>query len=57
LSAVLNIDDFADLLANHMAQSGADVVITDGTNSLTLDNVNLSDLDANDFIFDIGVLI
>jgi len=51
-SAVSNIDDFADLLANHMVQDGADVVITEGGNTLTLEDVNLSDLDANDFLFD-----
>lgn len=57
LSAVSNIDDFADLLANHMVQDGADVVITDGGQTLTLEGVNISNLDANDFIFDLGVLI
>jgi len=57
LTDVSNIDDFADLLANHMTQSGANVVISDGANTLTLENVNISDLDANDFVFDIGTLI
>ena len=51
LSSVSNIDDFADLLANHASQSGANVVITDGTNSLTLEGVDINDLDANDFNF------
>ncbi|MDB2437672.1 calcium-binding protein, partial [Hellea sp.] len=51
LSGVSNIDNFADLLANHVAQVGADVVITDQGNTLTLTGVNLADLDANDFNF------
>ncbi|WP_371396666.1 cadherin-like domain-containing protein [Fretibacter rubidus] len=50
-SAVSNIDDFADLLANHMVQVGTDVVITDGGQTLTLTDVTLTDLDANDFLF------
>ncbi|MCQ0988851.1 calcium-binding protein [Jiella marina] len=51
LSAVTNITDFADLAANHLTQSGANAVITDGANTITLNNVNIADLDANDFIF------
>ena len=52
LSAVTEIVDFADLAANHMLQSGADVVIVDGTGAtITLMNVDLSDLGAADFIF------
>ena len=51
LSAVSAIDDFADLLANHISQSGSDVIITDGTNTLTLTGVDINDLDANDFLF------
>jgi len=34
-----------------MAQVGADVVITDGADSITLLNVSLADLDASDFLF------
>ncbi|WP_304363773.1 calcium-binding protein [Jiella marina] len=51
LSAVTAITDFADLAANHLTQSGANAVITDGANTITLNNVNVADLDANDFIF------
>ncbi|WP_304363774.1 beta strand repeat-containing protein [Jiella marina] len=51
LSAVTAITDFADLAANHLTQSGANAVITDGANTITLNNVNIADLDANDFIF------
>ena len=50
-SAVSNINDFADLLANHMVQDGANVVITDGGQTLTLTGVTLADLDVNDFLF------
>jgi Ca2+-binding RTX toxin-like protein len=36
----------------HIAQSGADVVISDGTNVVaTLQNVSLASLHANDFLF------
>lgn len=43
----------ADLVANgHIAQSGADVVISDGAGTtLTLTGVNLGDLTASDFLF------
>ena len=34
-----------------MTQVGADVVITDGANSLTLLGITLNDLGADDFIF------
>ncbi|MCQ0988131.1 calcium-binding protein [Jiella marina] len=51
LSAVTAITDFADLSANHLTQSGTDAVITDGANTITLNNVNIADLDAGDFIF------
>ncbi|MEM8577768.1 MAG: calcium-binding protein [Pseudomonadota bacterium] len=51
LSAVAGITDFADLAANHMAQVGGNVVITEGSNTITLNNVALADLDAADFIF------
>jgi hypothetical protein len=36
----------------HIAQSGADVVISDGTSVVaTLQNVSLASLHANDFLF------
>ena len=45
------ITDFDDLLNNHMNQVGEDVVIDDGTGTITLLGVNLSDLDSADFVF------
>ena len=52
LSGVAGIVDFADLLANHLSQSGNDVVFSDGFgNTITLENVDLADLDALDFVF------
>ncbi len=45
------ITDFADLQTNHLSQVGADAVISDGSGTITLLNVQTSDLDANDFIF------
>ncbi len=52
LSAVGSIVDLADLMANHVSQVGADVVIDAlGGNLITLVGVSLADLDANDFVF------
>jgi len=52
LSAVTTIVDFDDLLSNHIAQVGSDVVIeTGGGNRITALDVALGDLDAGDFIF------
>lgn len=45
------IVNFADLSANHMVQSGSNVVISSGTDRITLIGVNLTDLDAGDFLF------
>lgn len=47
------ITDFTDLVDNHMSQSGSDVVIDllDGTNSLTLLNTQLADLNEVEFVF------
>lgn len=50
LIQVSNITDFADLAANHLTQVGADAVITDGTGQIILQNVQVSDLDVNDFV-------
>lgn len=52
LSDVSSITDFADLMANHLKQDGANVVI-DALNGdrITLVGVALSDLDASDFLF------
>ncbi|MAU95182.1 MAG: hypothetical protein CMP81_04715, partial [Fulvimarina sp.] len=51
LSAVTAITSFADLAANHLTQVGGNAVITDGFNTITLNGVNIADLDAGDFIF------
>ena len=52
LSAVSSITDFTDLRANHMTQIGGNVVIDAlSGNTITLLNVQLADLDTNDFIF------
>ena len=50
-SAIEEITDFADLAANHMAQVGADVVITRGVDTLTLLDVDINKLDDSDFLF------
>jgi Ca2+-binding RTX toxin-like protein len=43
--------DFADIIA-HASQVGANTVITlDSANSITLNNVTLANLNANDFLF------
>ncbi|MCV6593663.1 MAG: hypothetical protein OIF48_11965 [Silicimonas sp.] len=51
LSLVTTITDFSDLANNHLSQSGADAVITAGANTITLNNVLITDLDAGDFDF------
>jgi len=51
LSAVTAIKNFKDLKQNHMQESGDDVVISVGKNTITLENVDISDLGKNDFIF------
>ncbi|MDQ2090605.1 calcium-binding protein [Marimonas arenosa] len=52
LRGVSAITGYADLAANHMTQVGADVVIDTGAgNSITIQNVNIADLDAGDFVF------
>jgi Ca2+-binding RTX toxin-like protein len=50
-SGVTGITDIVDLALNHMAQVLADVVITDGVDTITLVNVAIGNLDANDFLF------
>lgn len=49
---VTDIEDFADLIANHASQSGADTVITWGANQITLEGVALEDLVEDNFEFD-----
>ncbi|WP_298256550.1 calcium-binding protein [uncultured Litoreibacter sp.] len=52
LSAIVQISSFSDLLANHASQSGADTEISDGLgNTITLANVTLSSLSADNFVF------
>ena len=51
LSMVTNITDFTDLAANHLSQNSADAVITDGVNTITIQNVLIADLDSGDFWF------
>ncbi len=52
LSNVASITNLADLMDNHIAQVGQDVLITAGQNStITLLDVSLDDLDRYDFIF------
>jgi len=52
VSAVTAVADWADLLTNHMTQSGADTVIdTGGGNVIVLAGVSLATLTAGDFAF------
>ncbi len=51
LSAVANITDFNDLALNHLTQVGANAVISDGVDTITLLGVQATSLDSNDFIF------
>lgn len=51
LGAVSAITDFADLAANHMAQSGQNVAINDGDGTtVMLLGVDVADLDTTDFL-------
>ncbi len=52
LGAVTTLSDFADLSADHLSQSGTDVVIDDGQgNTITLLAVTVADLTADHFLF------
>ncbi len=51
LSAVTNITDFDDLVANHLSEIGGNAVITDGENTIVLTGVSQDDLDIGDFVF------
>ncbi len=54
LSTVSSITDMTDLLENHIRQDGQDVLIEDANGStITLLNVDLTDLDETDFNFDL----
>ena len=52
LRGVSNITSFIDLITSHLSQNAnGDVVIVDGSNSITLKDISIADLSANDFIF------
>lgn len=52
LHGVSDIVDYADLVSNHLVQSGSNVVIwMDANNQITLANTALSDLTAEHFLF------
>lgn len=50
IRAISIITDYADLVQNHMAQSGNDVVISYGVNSITIKNADIADLRSGDFM-------
>ena len=45
------ITDFADLSANHLTQVGNDVLISSGAANINLENVLITDLHDEDFLF------
>jgi Ca2+-binding RTX toxin-like protein len=51
LSHWTGVDSFADLKAHHLTVSGDDLVIANGSDSLTLHDMHKTDLDASDFVF------
>ena len=51
LSGVKPIKNFRDLSNSHMSQDGNDVLIEAGTNKIVLKSVDMSELDASDFLF------
>ncbi|MCU0800538.1 MAG: hypothetical protein MUD11_01975 [Rhodobacteraceae bacterium] len=52
LTALSAVTDFADLLANHLRQSGANVLLDAGQGDLlVIRNVQLAQLDSGDFLF------
>lgn len=51
LSSEGAISDFADLTANHMTQVGRHVVIDNGSDTMTLQMTDLSDLTSDNFLF------
>ena len=51
LAGVTGIVDWADLSANHLSQVGADTVITDGVNTITITGVAMASLTMDDFLF------
>ena len=52
LTAVTNIDNFNDLIVNHLTEDNdGNAVISDGANTITLLNIDMNDLEESDFIF------
>jgi len=53
LSALTGITDLNDLTTNHLSADPVtgDAIITDGSNTITLEGISLGDLTADDFIF------
>jgi hypothetical protein len=51
LANVSAITDYDDLIANHAAQVGNNVVISDGSDTISLMNTQLGDLDISSFEF------
>jgi Ca2+-binding RTX toxin-like protein len=51
LAMVGAITDFADLSANHLTQVSNDVLISSGAANITLENVLITDLHDEDFLF------
>ncbi|TCL09086.1 hemolysin type calcium-binding protein [Shimia isoporae] len=52
LAGVKTIDDWNDLVSNHLIQDGNNVIVHMGsTNHITLNNVSIGDLTADDFLF------
>lgn len=52
LSDLSKISDYDDLVENHMSQKGDDVLIDGGKGAvLTLEDVDIKDLDISDFLF------
>ncbi|MGJ8596101.1 DUF4214 domain-containing protein [Sulfitobacter sp.] len=52
LSGVASIVNYGDLVTNHLKQNGGNAVISDAEgNSITLEGVNIADLNQTDFIF------
>lgn len=50
VSSLSGVNSYADWTANAV-QSGTQVVLTNGTDSVTFANTTLADFDAGDFIF------
>ncbi|MCV6592599.1 MAG: hypothetical protein OIF48_06590 [Silicimonas sp.] len=49
LTAVNEISNYGDLIANHMSQSGNNVTITAGGDRITLNDLLISELQSGDF--------